>query len=104
MNVTPDKRLVLIQNEKFLLAILKESLLSVFQNVPCTLVVQNVGLIKNQSGVEEKTKCLEIIEKIKSKARKSEAQERQNLGENNKNFVCYRFLLYKFSCINNFLL
>lgn len=78
VNVTPDKRQILIQNEKILLALLKESLISTFQNVPSTLEMQNVGILKHES--KEEIGCLE---KLKTNYTFSASQQSKR-GESGK--------------------
>lgn len=53
VNVTPDKRQIMLDNEKLLLAKLKSSLRDLFQNVPSTLSIQNVGVIKVKEDEEK---------------------------------------------------
>ncbi|KAK6617143.1 hypothetical protein RUM43_014745 [Polyplax serrata] len=78
VNVTPDKRQILIQNEKILLAILKESLISTFQNIPSTLEMQNVGILKHES--KEEIGC---IEKLKTNYTFSASQQSKR-GESDR--------------------
>ncbi|RZF47591.1 hypothetical protein LSTR_LSTR012213 [Laodelphax striatellus] len=42
VNVTPDKRQIFLDNEKLLLAVIKESLLKIFESIPSTFKVNNV--------------------------------------------------------------
>lgn len=50
MNVTPDKRQILIQNEKLLLAIVKETVVSMFQVIPSILEIQNIRIPRQMSS------------------------------------------------------
>ncbi|XP_039286166.1 mismatch repair endonuclease PMS2 [Nilaparvata lugens] len=42
VNVTPDKRQIFLDNEKLLLAVIKETLLKLFESIPSTFKINNV--------------------------------------------------------------
>lgn len=44
INVTPDKRQILVNNEKLMLATVKTSLIKLFENIPSTYSMQNTSL------------------------------------------------------------
>ncbi|XP_053638036.2 mismatch repair endonuclease PMS2 [Cherax quadricarinatus] len=44
INVTPDKRQILVNNEKILLATIKTSLIQLYENIPSTYNMQNTSL------------------------------------------------------------
>ncbi|XP_071519372.1 mismatch repair endonuclease PMS2-like [Panulirus ornatus] len=44
INVTPDKRQILVNNEKLLLATIKTSLIHLFENIPSTYDVKNISM------------------------------------------------------------
>ncbi|XP_064105933.1 mismatch repair endonuclease PMS2-like [Macrobrachium nipponense] len=44
INVTPDKRQILVNNEKLMLATIKTSLIKLFENIPSTYRMQNTSL------------------------------------------------------------
>ncbi|XP_062136957.1 mismatch repair endonuclease PMS2 [Drosophila sulfurigaster albostrigata] len=56
VNLTPDKRQLLLNNEKILLLALKKSLLDTFGNLPSTFQMQNVSIV---SMLEPKVKVEE---------------------------------------------
>ena len=54
VNVTPDKRQIMLDNEKLLLALLKSTLRELFKTVPATLNIQNAGIMKSNPVPEVK--------------------------------------------------
>ncbi|EEB12470.1 DNA mismatch repair protein pms2, putative [Pediculus humanus corporis] len=76
INLVPDKRQVLVQNENFLLATLKESLLDMFKLIPSTLKVNNIGLLNikfENDKSSDKVNCTQLEnEKEKFNLKKSE--------------------------------
>lgn len=76
VNLTPDKRQLLLNNEKILLLALKKSLLDTFGNVPSTFQLQNVS-VASMLKVEPKLEK-EEEEKDREEAQvESEAQVKQ---------------------------
>lgn len=53
INLTPDKRQLLLNNEKILLALIKRSLLATFGNIPSTYKMQNTT-ITSMMGIDTK--------------------------------------------------
>lgn len=67
VNVTPDKRQIMLDNEKLLLALLKSTLRDLFKSVPATLNIQNTGIIKsNHVEVKESQGLLARLQKFRS--------------------------------------
>lgn len=62
VNITPDKRQLLLNNEHLLLLILKMCLLKTFDNIPSTFKLQNLDLSSNAT---EKTSQIETIPNTK---------------------------------------
>ncbi|KAH8392727.1 hypothetical protein KR215_003193, partial [Drosophila sulfurigaster] len=65
VNLTPDKRQLLLNNEKILLLALKKSLLDTFGNLPSTFQMQNVSIVsmlEPKVKVEETTAITEDLE------------------------------------------
>ncbi|KAL0270838.1 UNVERIFIED_CONTAM: hypothetical protein PYX00_008119 [Menopon gallinae] len=69
VNVTPDKRLIFMRNERHLLNVIEASLHKMFQNIPAVITFQNVGVL---SGKEEsvpledvKRESMSAVERLK---------------------------------------
>ncbi|KAM7345807.1 mismatch repair endonuclease PMS2 isoform 2-T2 [Cochliomyia hominivorax] len=56
INLTPDKRQLLLNNEKILLALIKKSLLATFGNIPSTFKMQNTTITSMMGTPEEKNR------------------------------------------------
>lgn len=48
VNVTPDKRLIFMRNERHLLNVIEASLHKIFQNIPAVVTLQNVGILSGK--------------------------------------------------------
>lgn len=53
INLTPDKRQLLLNNEKILLALIKKSLIATFGNIPSTFKMQNTTITSMMGSTEE---------------------------------------------------
>lgn len=84
VNLTPDKRQLLLNNEKILLLALKKSLLDTFGNVPSTFQLQNVSvasMLKPKVEPEQEKQEEEEEEGAEEAQDESEAKVKQEVEE-----------------------
>ncbi|XP_065367172.1 mismatch repair endonuclease PMS2 [Calliphora vicina] len=65
VNLTPDKRQLLLNNEKILLALIKKALITTFGNIPSTFKMQNTTLFSIM-GVDKANKSSKQTENVQN--------------------------------------
>ncbi|KAH8246603.1 hypothetical protein KR038_010113 [Drosophila bunnanda] len=82
VNLTPDKRQLLINNERILLLALKKSLLDTFGQTPATFQMQNTTIVSMlEPKVKPKAEKIELPEPLGGETKLNTEEEENNLKE-----------------------